>query len=108
MFIQIFFILITIGAIKSAPTPSPEPHPIPVAEPAPKPGLTPVVYTQPVAVSYNAFSSVQTHPSASFAVVKNAPAAVVPAVQALPTIYTLQTQAAPAIGYAINYPYVVV
>ncbi len=81
----------------SAPAPHPEPNPAPAADPAPKPGLAPLVYTQPVAVSYNAFSSVQTHPSASLALVKSAPA-VVPAVSALPTVYTLQAQAAPAVG----------
>lgn len=80
----------------SAPTPHPEAHPAPApaADPAPKPGLTPLLYTQPLAVSYNAFSSVQTHPSASAVVIKSAPA-VVPAV---PTVYTLQAQAAPAVG----------
>lgn len=79
----------------SAPAPNPEPHPAPAADPAPKPGLASLVYSPPVAVSYNAFSTLQTHPSV---VVKSAPAAVVPTVQAMPTVYTLQAQAAPALG----------
>lgn len=113
-----------------APAPAPAPAPTPAADPAPKPGFTPVVYTPPLAVSYNAFSSVQTHPSASLAIVKSAPS-VIPTVQTIPTVYTLQAQAAPAVGtysfdnlafctyfgnlrcvffpgYAVNYPYVVV
>ena len=76
----------------SAPAPNPEPHPTPAADPAPKPGVASLVYSSPVALSYNAFSAVQAHPSV---VVKSAPAAVVPAVQAMPTVYTLQAQAAP-------------
>lgn len=79
----------------SAPAPHPEPNPAPAADPAAKPAITPLVYSSPVAVSYNAFSTLQTHPSSVF--VKSAPA-VVPALQTLPTWYTLQAQAAPALG----------
>lgn len=79
----------------SAPAPHPEPNPAPAADPAAKPGITPVVYSPPVAVSYNAFSTLQTHPSSL--IVKSAQT-VVPTFQSLPTVYTLQAQAAPALG----------
>ncbi|XP_065215565.1 ral guanine nucleotide dissociation stimulator-like [Planococcus citri] len=105
---------LAIGMTISAPAPNPEPAPAPApaADPNPKPGFTPVVYTPPVAVSYNAFSSLQTHPSSI--VIKSAPAVIpslsaLPTVAAVPSLYSLQAQAAPAaVGYAVNYPYVVV
>lgn len=84
---QSFIFLLTISASFSAPTPHAEPNPAPAADPAPKPGLMPLVYSPPMVVSYNPFSALQT-PSASLAVVRSAPAAVLPAgVQTVPTLY---------------------
>lgn len=91
---------ISAPAPSPEPAPAPAPAPAPVADPNPKPGFTPVVYTPPVAVSYNAFSSLQTHPSSI--VIKSAPAlptvSALSGVAAVPSVYTLQAQAAPAVG----------
>lgn len=99
--LQSLILLLTISMTISAPAPHPEPNPAPAADPAAKPAITPVVYSPPVAVSYNAFSTLQTHPSSL--ILKSSPA-VLPAIQSLqslqslPTVYTLQAQAAPALG----------
>lgn len=96
--LQSLILLLTISMTISAPAPHPEPNPAPAADPAAKPAITPVVYSPPVAVSYNAFSTLQTHPSSL--ILKSSPA-VLPALQSLqslPTVYTLQAQAAPALG----------